>query len=134
MKPSLRSTIKPTRERIQFFRGRDRHIHRTRRRRFHEKWGRGAQNLVDKTIGHRLCPLPLQIMLAICLFNALLYGQAPEDSISPKSVDEAKRLFVQSRDELGQGKMEEAKAAALRGVKLSPQSVDGYNLLGIIYS
>ncbi len=76
----------------------------------------------------------LQIVLALLLFASSLHGQSTKDNPSLKSANEARGLFVQARDLLGQGNLVKAREATLQGIKLSPQSVDGYNLLGIIYS
>jgi tetratricopeptide (TPR) repeat protein len=55
---------------------------------------------------------------------------------SPKTQDlplAAKERFTQAQELLSRGQVESALAAARQGLKVAPKSVEGYNLLGIIY-
>ena len=72
--------------------------------------------------------------LALALLLLCIPLQGSQHKTSPTSSAEAKRLFSEGQNHLRQGNLEAAKKAVLHGLKLSPQGIDGYNLLGIIYT
>ena len=77
---------------------------------------------------------PAVHLLAMAVLT-LCCSLAPAQQSSPRArgAAEASR-FAQAESLLLEGKTEEAKSSVLEQLKLHPSSVDGYNLLGIIYS
>jgi Tfp pilus assembly protein PilF len=73
-----------------------------------------------------------RIVIALLLWSIALQGTS--GGTSSKSTAAATRLFTEAQQKLRQGNLEDARATVVQGLKLAPQSVDGYTLLGIIYS
>jgi tetratricopeptide (TPR) repeat protein len=70
-------------------------------------------------------------ILAVALFFSFVCSS--DDARSQNSHVTAKEEFNQAQKFLGQGHLEEALAAVQQGLELEPRSVEGLNLLGIIY-
>jgi tetratricopeptide (TPR) repeat protein len=60
-------------------------------------------------------------------------GRSPKSSSPAQSSPAAAEKFAEARKLLRQGFPESARAAVFGGLRLDPKSVEGYNLLGIIY-
>jgi tetratricopeptide (TPR) repeat protein len=73
-----------------------------------------------------------EFVVGLLLLCIPLQGSQHKTSLTSSA--EAKRLFSEGQNHLRQGNLEAAERAVLHGLKLSPQGVDGYNLLGIIYT
>jgi tetratricopeptide (TPR) repeat protein len=86
--------------------------------------------LVD-FLGHLMARFLVSILFACCLVCPVEAGQsAPDGQQLDSSSHNAD--FRQAKEMLQHGAMDEALAAAQTGLKRSPHSVDGLNLLGMI--
>ncbi len=84
--------------------------------------------------------LAATLLGASLIFSSMGSLRVPEGGTGPaqsssnsKPSPAAKAEFAEAEKLLHQGYLENARAAVLRGLKLDPRSVEGYNLLGIIY-
>ena len=78
------------------------------------------------------------VTLTLCAIIVFSSTGAAQQTVQPagkaRTSPEAKSPFFEAEELLRQGSDEEAKKNVLETLKLHPASVDGYNLLGIIYA
>jgi tetratricopeptide (TPR) repeat protein len=74
------------------------------------------------------------LLAAALLFFAASAACAPLQQAGTTAAAQARQQFDEARKLLRQGQVEPAQAAVEQGLKLSPRSIDGLNLAGLIYS
>src|SRR5579859_1077626 len=88
--------------------------------------------------GARSCPprFACCVVMSLLLSGTLAAAQratTPKRPAGEKLSPAAQEQFRKAGQHLRAGDLESARAAALEGLKLAPESIEGYNLLGIIY-
>src|ERR1700681_3419353 len=80
----------------------------------------------------------LHRLLAMTVIFILVGRSAAQPSTpvrsSPRPASQAPSPFLEAETLLRQGSVKEAKEKIAEQLKLNPSSVEGYNLLGIVYS
>jgi tetratricopeptide (TPR) repeat protein len=95
-----------------------------------------SRNSVGLSARSRLCQTAALIVILISLISAAC--AQPQASVRTTSKarqsSKAPSPFREAETLLNQGSVEEARKKILQQLQLHPSSVDGYNLLGIVYS
>jgi Tfp pilus assembly protein PilF len=77
---------------------------------------------------------PLALIVIAVLAATLAAQQPPPRRTNPKAAPQASSPFLEAETLLRQGSIAEAKVKIEEQLKIDPSNVEGYNLLGIVYS